>query len=342
MSGAASASVTFSFSLPPESIREFFEGWSKVESAKRGSSDFDWSALLPFIPLAIPIISNLMKGSASNFVNEFDSPSVRVPKPKDANCDACPFATYKTRVYDKVPLNSGPPCSPCPMNMEDCPPCPPTPPCPPCPPCPDNDEEEMPDVIISMMAKSSDKEREDLVDEVVSMVSKMPQLSMLKEMTESELKEFKDNIMLHMSKSKEQECESDVKEDSRKEESKQNSDENKRSSKSSRPAYKEGENVIDLKNLPGALGPGAEGIADMMKMFGPMLSGLMGGFPGMPKMVQQDEEGEQKNDSKEACSQDEQEGDKKETKDDGDVVREVPSWHRFLMEDQEIKIEDSE
>lgn len=53
--------------------------------------------------------------------------------------------------------------------------------------------------------------------------------------------------------------------------------------KQRRPVYQDGENVVlDFNNIAGAFGgagsPNAAGIADMMKMFAPMMEGLMGGM----------------------------------------------------------------
>jgi len=55
--------------------------------------------------------------------------------------------------------------------------------------------------------------------------------------------------------------------------------------KARRPVYQDGDGVIDLKNLSSALGPNAEGLTEMMKMFAPMMEGLMGGFNGMSSMA---------------------------------------------------------
>ena len=95
------ASVTLRVSLPPNSIREFFEGWAKVEAAKNGSaSNFDWSSIIPmFMPMFMPMIANMMKSCG---------PSVRVPQ----SCGPCPV------IYDNADecAKSGE-CDGCP---EDC------------------------------------------------------------------------------------------------------------------------------------------------------------------------------------------------------------------------------
>jgi len=63
------ASVTFNFVLPPEVIKEYFEGMAKVEAAKHppeSSKSFDLTSLLGLAPMLLPFLSNLTKESETN------------------------------------------------------------------------------------------------------------------------------------------------------------------------------------------------------------------------------------------------------------------------------------
>ena len=70
-----SACISLNFVLPPEIIKEYFDGLTKVEAAKHGSG-FNWSSLLS---LAVPTLLPLLVNSCSS-----TSPkcSTKVPKPK--------------------------------------------------------------------------------------------------------------------------------------------------------------------------------------------------------------------------------------------------------------------
>ena len=82
MSRSDSASITFSVNVPPEAIREYFDGLAKVETAKRPAAStekgFDWSSLLNLAPVLLPF---LLK-SIDSKVFEPTGPSVRVPESK--------------------------------------------------------------------------------------------------------------------------------------------------------------------------------------------------------------------------------------------------------------------
>ena len=75
-----SASINFNVNLPPEVIREYFEGKAKVEAAKRPpapeSSEFKFSSLIPLLtPLLTPVITSLINQTLK-------SPTpLRVPEP---------------------------------------------------------------------------------------------------------------------------------------------------------------------------------------------------------------------------------------------------------------------
>lgn len=57
-------SAVLSITLPPEAIKEFFDGLAKVESAKHApTSSFDWSSLLSMASILLPIISSYSKSS---------------------------------------------------------------------------------------------------------------------------------------------------------------------------------------------------------------------------------------------------------------------------------------
>lgn len=74
-----SASINFSVNVPPDVIREYFDGLAKVETAKHKpavstSSGFNWSSLVPLLgPIVIPLLTEHFKSSKP-------APSVRVPE----------------------------------------------------------------------------------------------------------------------------------------------------------------------------------------------------------------------------------------------------------------------
>ena len=68
-SAAESASIAFNVTIPPQVVREYFDGQAKVEAAKRReSSSFDWSgvgsALLALAPLLAPLAVSYLSSSA--------------------------------------------------------------------------------------------------------------------------------------------------------------------------------------------------------------------------------------------------------------------------------------
>lgn len=211
MSRSDAASITLNFNLPPEVIREYFDGLAKVESAKRSGSDksFDWSSLLAFAPLLLPVLSNLSKS--------YESPKpVRVPEK---------FSESKEQV----------------------------------PKCSDVDTSEgKPDIVISFVQKPVDSP----VSEPKVLLESTPE----QKSESSEVKES-DAEKSSVEESKDKKVE----------------DEKKTAAKPRRPVYQDGDNVVlDLKDLTGAFGAnGGAPLVDMMKMFGPMMEGLMGGMGGM-------------------------------------------------------------
>ena len=225
MSRNDSASITVNFTLPPEVIREYFTGLAKVETAKHSSESgksFDWSTLLAFAPLFMPLLTNMMKSSdlssaaesVTKKATESKQSSVRVPEPHNE-------CTAKTS------------------------------------------SEETPNATC------------DTKSEVVISFTRKP--------TEEATTETKLEVE-HSTTDKEAKAE--CKDDEKKSDSVvENKTESTVTSVKKRPVYQDGDNVVlDLKDLTGALGNGSGGIADMMKMFAPMMEGLMGNMNGMNGM----------------------------------------------------------
>jgi hypothetical protein len=54
------ASFTINVTLPSDVIKTYFDGLAKVEAAKAkpSSSSFNWSALMPLVPLVVPLLQN--------------------------------------------------------------------------------------------------------------------------------------------------------------------------------------------------------------------------------------------------------------------------------------------
>lgn len=72
-SSTDTASFTVNVSVPRETIREYFDGLAKVETAKRGSS-IDWSALLSLASLAAPTLASLAAPALSSRANHYVAP----------------------------------------------------------------------------------------------------------------------------------------------------------------------------------------------------------------------------------------------------------------------------
>jgi len=75
-----SASISFNVNVPPEVIKEYFDGMAKVEAAKHSDSNSFgsiWSSLIPLIaPLAVPLISEQLGKSFGSRT------PIRVPEPR--------------------------------------------------------------------------------------------------------------------------------------------------------------------------------------------------------------------------------------------------------------------
>ena len=223
MSRTDNASITLNFSLPPEVIKAYFEGKAKVESAKHSSgssNSFDWSSLLAFAPLILPLLSTLSKSTESS--NK--SPSTTR---KSQQTHASPF----TQTEEVV--------KPSETTKDSC------------------DVEIKPEIRISF--------------------SQTP--------CESVVTNQKDKDLEFTSLDSDSECDSPTETKDVKEEKKVEVSTDKNSTtKPRRPVYQDGDNVVlDLKDLSSTFGGAANGapLADMMKMFGPMMEGLMGGMGGM-------------------------------------------------------------
>lgn len=219
MSRPDAASITLNFNLPPEIIKEYFEGLAKVEATKRGpESDkkFDWSSLLAFAPLFVSILSSLSKSSES-------SKSVRVPEKYPESKEGAHSGSVRSS---------------------------------------DVESENKPDIVISFVQKPV---------ESAPVEVKMSVESCLEEKLEnSEVNESDDN-------------KSPAKEVKDQEENKLEEEKKTSTAKPRRPVYQDGDNVVlDLKDLTGTFSAnGGAPLVDMMKMFGPMMEGLMGGMAGM-------------------------------------------------------------
>lgn len=230
MSRSDAASITLNFNLPPEVIREYFDGLAKVESAKRPESDksFDWSSLLAFAPLFVPFLSNLSK-------------------------------SYEPRTPVRVPEKFGE------SKQQD-------------PKSSDVDiSEGNPDIVISFVQKPVDSP---VTEHKILLESTHEQKSESNEVKES------DTEKLSVEESKDKKVE----------------DENK-TAKPRRPVYQDGDNVVlDLKDLTGSFsGNGNAPLVDMMKMFGPMMEGLMGGITAGMSQPKSDKSGESSSKSEDAA-----------------------------------------
>lgn len=209
MSRHDAASISVNFTLPPEVIREYFDGMAKVESAKHTSSGsgFDWSSLLSLAPLVIPLLTDYMKPMGrSNSI-------VRFPEPK-------------TELVHHIANE-------------------------------DSDKSDTkPDIVISFMQKPTEltttsTETSDVEEEEHKKTDEM-----------KECEKTDESVLAGMT------------------------DGSSVAAKPKRPVYQEGDNVVvdlkDFKDLAGTFsGDAAGSISEMMKMFAPMMEGLMGGINGM-------------------------------------------------------------
>lgn len=224
---AASVSVKYEVSLPPEAIEAAFSGWAKVEAAKKGESKgVDLSWLVPLIPILLPALLKMCQSdddeeecepSCADGVCHRPCAKVKVPVPCEES--ACKQEQPKDQVKVDV-------CDNCPVQ-----------------------------VVCGKVLCSGGKVSDKVSDKVEDCKN-----------VEGSVEEEK-------------------------------ASENKPADQSARVVYKEaGPNLFgtklpgalkdgDLKNLLGPLGGNGEGmnegLADMMKMFAPMMQGLMGGFAGM-------------------------------------------------------------
>ena len=273
-------SFTLNVECPPEAVREFFEGWAKVEAAKNGSSwpSFDWSRLSYLAPAILPLISSYLLDKKKE-----QEPADSVPKECCDEEHGCPFL-------------QGCQGQECPLKQ-----------------CGGLDG--IKGVVISFEPKDqeefgyssdepSDSER---VGNLVKQYHKNHPECDVK--CPKECKKECDDPTKGSEEVLEECCEQEchgseikkstecVKECLEKEVKK--SVEEK---KPKRPAYTEGAPlVMDFKNLGNAFGQNSEGLNEMMKALGPMMNNLMGGIQGIGAVVPKpfDNQNEKKVDSDE-------------------------------------------
>lgn len=267
---SSNKSFTLSVECPPEAVREFFEGWAKVESAKNGSSwpSVDWSKFVALYPVILPLISSWIFSK-----NEEQEPVACVPKeccgeeqgcpflqgfqgqecplkqcgglggldgvkgivisfePKDEECSQSDYSSDEPSDSEKVKIVK--------RYQKDHPECDVK--------CPEECKKECDD---------STKESEEVLEE-----------SCEQECHGSEIKNVKECLEKEVKKSVEEKKSGEEK-------------------KPKRPAYTEGAPlVMDFKNLGNAFGQNGEGFNEMVKALGPMMSNLMGGIQGMGTVV---------------------------------------------------------
>lgn len=207
MSNDDSASVTFKVTLTPAVVKEYFEGLAKVEEAKRSNQSNDWACVSQFLPLIVPILSNVAK----SYVSGGMKCPVRMPVLRSVEQDQ--------ECEDSLDSES-------------------------------TDSKQ--DIVITLMKKPSATDSEP-----------SESIAPCKEIVTSEQvkKESSDKTEL-------QEDNSDKKSES------------VSAAKPKRPMYQDGENVVvDISGFTNAFSGGnGGGFSDMMKMFGPIMEGMMGGM----------------------------------------------------------------
>lgn len=251
-----SASITFNVNVPPEVIKEYFDGLAKVENAKHTPaspsmlSGFDWTSLAPILfPLLIQYLSSSGNSSSTSSLSEKYRSPVRVPESR---------SDVRSRVSESK----------------------------------DNDK---PEIVISFVQKpaessseSNKNEQKDASgkdsDEKKTNESETIDMTKVAAIVSTVVDALGDKkVEFDSTDKKSPSSEGDSSENVQSEKKKEESSEKKESQsekKAKRPAYQEGDNVMqfDLNNLGGA-----GGIADMMKMFGPMFQGLSAGLENFSK-----------------------------------------------------------
>jgi hypothetical protein len=226
MSRSDSASFNINFNLPPEVIREYFNGLAKVEKAKHGqSSGFDWGVLTPFLVGAISALG---------------PKSVRTPVPVSRECASDEEEDESSKTLIKI-------------NMGEF-------------------GEMITDVLGKMQTDDSKRKSTESSSHVDSSKDEKSGDSPKSDVS-------------HDPKSDTSDSPKSTSNDSSKSDDSSKVDLKQDASSVKRPVYDEDHSQTPGFGPMGGFGAdasGAGGLADMMKMFGPLMGQLMNGMqPGM-------------------------------------------------------------
>lgn len=297
------ASFTINFNLPTEAIHAYFEGLAKVESAKHrpsSESSFEWSSLAKYIPVFLPMLHEYMKSQ--------EDTKVKIPKKFDeqklahqcVKCDECSEDPDISIVI--VHDDQG-----------------------------KSEVHPITRVQSKISTKSSEKSEVCPSGCPVSRARVPSTHSTPKTSTESTEKTAKNTEFLSgmtfTQDSKEKPQQVKPEHDTKKEHDVKTEKNSSSDSKQRRPVYQDGNNVVlDLQDLTSAFGGANSGsITDMMKMFGPMMEGLMGNINSSKQEetnVKTEQDSEKKNVSKTDTSEKVEEQQKVVTSDKS--VKETP------------------
>lgn len=216
MSRRDTASISFKCTLPPEVIKEYFDGLAKVESAKHpptSNNSFDWSSLLS----AAPLLLSLFSSANPSFVNKV--------KPKTRSSVKIPDEQQINELANKFVSEHGP--------------------------------DTTPEIVISIIPTQDNKEsQESVLDEMVNDAMKEFTDKCKEEATDKDQEKLR--TMLNFEDKMRQDPES------------------KKSTPKRNVIYQEGDNVVvDMSQV---FGGNNGGLVDMMKMFAPMMEGMMSGM----------------------------------------------------------------